>query len=244
MKSSRVFASMMALLFVGAAVVCHAQDSVKLTRKVAKGDIYRSKFVGKFSVMGLEIVIEQLAIDEVKEIKPNGHIVVHSRIEGGKVIVMGMEMPIPEADASTMVRDERWRLVEFKDLAGDMSFTTTEVHHLLSAMMETVLPEGPVKAGDKWTVEFDNPAAKGKKAIIKAEFVGIEKVGDETFWKVKQSGEGQTDSAGAKMSFEYTALLKPSNGEPHKVEGVVRDLPTNQGGPITITFEQTLRKAT
>ena len=87
----------------------------------------------------------------------------------------------------------------------------------------------PVKPGDSWTTEVDNPQVKGKKVTIKTTFVGDDKADGAPALKFKQTLEADTDAADAKLKAETTALLDPTTGQLIEEEQTAKGIPGAMG---------------
>jgi hypothetical protein len=218
------------------------ESAVSLLRTYKAGEISRYKSTITANLMGTEVVVTQTIKEEVKEVKENGHAVIVSTNEGGKVSANGQEQEIPSTPPITTTRDRLGKLMDFKKEQSPQGLTSPEVERLMTALSDTLFTDKPVKAGDTWQIEIDNPVVKEKKVVVKGAFLGTEALDGRDLWKVKQSGEADIDSNGAKMSYEFTAWLNPANGQPVKVEGSVKDLPT-QFGPLSMKVVMTLLPA-
>ena len=221
------FALPAALLTIG--IAAYAQDAVTLTRKFKEGDVIRFKTVVNATVMGGEAVVTSTAKQTVKKVKDNGEITVSIVDEGGKLSFGGMEQDLPAGAEVVETRDKAGKLSKIEFPNGGQEFMTPEVRHLTSLLAEPMLSDKPVKAGDTWTVEVDNPAVKGKKVTFKGTFAGSEKLADSETWKLKQTAEAISDDKGAKIAAETTYWLDPATGQTIKSESAVKGIPTQFG---------------
>ena len=242
MKLNRVMLSVLAGLALIAALPVRADDKpVTLTRTYKKGDVTRLKAESAVTTANGDVQAVMTSKFTVKDVKDNGQVVVEQAGEGGKVTIGGNDMDIPASPPVTVTRDKSGKLVEFKMDESTPGLSTPEISRLMATIGPPILQDKEVKPGDTWQTEMDNPAAKGKKVIIKTTFVGIDKVDGTDHWKVKQTAEPDTDANGGKMNYEATYWLDPANGQEVKSEANVKDLPS-QYGLLTMKIKTTRLK--
>lgn len=240
----RFFGAALAVLALCVAPVVNAQDEAKPADPVMLKRTYKAKRVStykntiKTNVMGADIAIETKVKIAVKEIKEDGSIVIESKDEGGTISIMGSEQPSPSSNPTIVTRDKDHKVKEVKREAGEMDPFSPEVMKFMEWMNEPILGKNAVKPGDSWETKIENPLKKDDKFTVKTTFVGIEKVEGVTLWKFKQSTTASAGADDAKVEYTFTSWLDPKDGETVKYEGKVKDLPTQQFGPIT--FEVTL----
>ena len=211
-----------------------AQEApVKVGYTHKKGDVVKLRMTINASVGGMDIVVKITNKDEVTEVKDNGNVVTVQTPEATIVNIGGMDMEQPGGAKVTATRDKYGKLVELKAPEEAGAFMSPEVQKFQASITDILMPEKPVKAGDSWTTELDNPMVKGKKFSVKTTFVGIEKLEGKEYWKVKQTATADSDAAGAKTTVEFTAMLEPATGTIFSAEGTVKDLPTLQAGAIS-----------
>jgi hypothetical protein len=211
------------------AVAAYAQDGVVLTRAYKKGDVVRYKSVVNASVMGGEAVVTATTKGTVKEVKDNGEITVSIVDEGGTLSFGGAEQDLPAGAEVVETREKSGKLKKVAFPNGGQEFVAPEIRELMTLVADPILGDKPVKPGDKWESEIDNPAVKGKKVAFKTTYVGPEKVGEVNTWKVLQTAEALTDDKGAKLTAEYTYWLENGNGATVKAESKVSGIPTQFG---------------
>src|SRR5688572_15885983 len=216
-----------ALLAVG--IAAYAQDAVTLTRKFKEGDTIRFKATVNANVMGGEAVVTTTSKQTVKKVNDNGEVIVSIVDEGGKLSFGGAEQELPGGAEVVETRGKNGRITKLEFPAGGQEIMTPEIRELMSLISDVIFAEKPVKAGDAWEVEVDNPAVKGKKIAFKSTYVGTEKVGETSAWKVKQTAEALTDDKGAKLSSEYMYWLDPATGYTLKAEAKADGIPTQFG---------------
>lgn len=243
MKAKAIGISLLIGLTLASIQIAFAGESaISLLRTYKVGEVSRYKSTISANLMGTDVLVTQTIKEEVKEVKENGHAVIVSTNEGGKVSANGQEQDIPPTPPITTTRDRLGKLVDFKKDESPQGLTTPEIERLMTALSDTLFTDKPVRAGDTWQVEIDNPVVKDKKVVVKGAFLGTEAVDGRNLWKVKQSGEADVDANGTKMTYEFTAWLNPANGQPVKVDGSVKDLPT-QFGPLSMKVVMTLLPA-
>ncbi len=216
-----------ALLAVG--VAAFAQDAVTLTHKFKEGDTVRFKSTTIANVMGGEAVVTTTSKQIVKKVRDNGEVIVSIMDEGGKLSFGGAEQDLPGGAEVVITRGKNGRISKLEFPSGGQEIMTAEIRELMSLIPEVIMSDKPVKAGDTWEAEADNPAVKGKKIAFKSSYVGTEKVGEVAAWKIKQSAEALTDDKGAKLSSEFTFWLDPANGYTLKSEAKADGIPTQFG---------------
>jgi hypothetical protein len=240
MKRSAIGA--LCAIAIVAAQGASAQDkSVNLAYNLKAKDSYRSKVTVNTSVMGQDVVVNATAKTEIKEIKPNGDIVLVLTNEGGKLNLGGQEQDQPAQPPITATRTKYGKLVDYKADDIAMGILAPEVQKLMAMLGEQLMTEKEVKKGDTWTNEIENPAVKEKKVTVKGTYLGTETIDGVEVWKMKQEADAAVDKDGAKLSIDFTNWINPANGQVVKSEGTVKDLPT-QFGPMTWTMKQELIK--
>ncbi len=210
---------------------------VTLAHTYKKNDSFRHKMTVNASVGGMDAVLVRTIKLTVKDIKDNGDVILEETDEGGQLTLNGADQSLPSQPPLTLTRDKTGKLLDYKADDSGGGFMAPEVQKLVAMISDTLFPNKPVKAGDIWQAELDDPVVKDKKVVVKGSFIGVEKVQDKDLWKVKQSAEAPVDADGNKMTMEITMYLDPATGQPVKGEGSVKDLPTTQVGPVSWTMK-------
>jgi hypothetical protein len=237
MKTNRVFWSVVCAMAAVSAQAVQAQDKpVTLARTYKAGDVQRYKVTVNASVMGMDVIVTSTAKNTIKEIKKNGDVVIEAADEGTKVSFGGQEQEQPAGAPITETRSKTGKLVDLKTDPASQALLSPEIQKMSAMVSDIIVSEKAVKPGESWETEFDNPAVKGKKLTVKTTFVGTEKVEGKELWKVKQSLTAETGMESAKVSHDYTTWLDPANGRLVKLEGTVKDIPT-QFGPLSWTMK-------
>ena len=130
---------------------------------------------------------------------------------------------------------------EYKAEEAAGAFMTPEIAKLMASLSTSLLTDRALKTNDTWQTELENPAVKEKKVTVKDTYLGIDKVDGKDYWKVKQTAEAVVDADGSKMTYEFTVWIDPMSGDAFKIDGTVKDVPT-QVGPITMQITSTAVK--
>lgn len=215
-----------------------AQDrAVQLTGSYKAGDVARYKYDITAQVSGTEVPAYRTIKETVKEVKPNGDVVLLQQDEGGKYVANGQDNDLQPESPATITFDKSGKLVSFTTNENEGSgFMETPIRKLLAVMTHVYFPSKAVSPADTWQVELDNPAVKGKKVVVKMTFLGVDTVDGVQYWKVKQSASAAVDAEGDKMATEFTYWLDPANGSMVKGEGSEKGVPT-QYGPMDLAVK-------
>ena len=200
---------------------------VTFARTLKVGDAVKYKATNEISVNGMEIKVVQNSKHVIKQVKDNGEVVIDVVDEGGKVDLGGSEMEIPVKAPSAFTTDKQGKVIAYKPSTDENPYISNPTLHLLVIVDRIVFPDKPVKAGDSWTSEVDNPVAKGKKVTIKTTYTSDDKADGIAAWKVKQTVEADTE--GGKMTADITALIDSSNGQLISADQVLKGIPANNG---------------
>jgi hypothetical protein len=201
------------------------------TYKVGEMEKQKSRVVIAFG--GSHSTVERTSRPTVKEIKSNGDVVIVMADEGGKVSENGSEVEIPAAGAVTVTLDRYGRILSYETETGN-NLTPAPIRHLLEISSRIVFSDQPVKPGDSWYTELDNPLVPGKKLTLRTTYVGNTKVDGVDAWKFKQSMKADTGLGSPKMRAETTALVDPKTGLLIEAQQDVKGVPT-QTGPLSFT---------
>jgi hypothetical protein len=231
-RMQRRFARGVGLLvaLLGFAQFAHAQDAVSLVAPFKQG-VARYKTTTKIDAMGNEVLLTDLTRVVVKEVKADGTGIMVRTRESGTVSLAGMEQNLPPSE-STETRDKLGRLTEFKS-EPSAGFVTPGLERLSATLAWPLLTDQPVKPGDTWQVEIDNPAAPGKKVVVKDTFVAVDTIDGVAYRKIRQVTSADTGQNGT-MAVDMTLWLDPKTSEIFKAEATVKDVPT-QFGVLTWT---------
>lgn len=213
----------------GAPAATSAAQAVTLAAPPAKvGDTvrYRSQIKADFS--GSEVLVERKRKDVIKEVKGNQDVVIESNDEGGTITVDGNANDIPAGGLIAITVNKMNTVLSYQP-GDENQYISNSSLHLMALTDRIIFPDHPVKPGDTWTTEVDNPQVKGKKITIKTTFVGEEKADGVTVWRVKQSLEADTEVAGNMLKATTTALLDATTGQMIESEQNVKGLPTTNG---------------
>jgi hypothetical protein len=210
-----------------------ADETVAVKQVLKVGDSIQLK--STISVVGQDVTVVQIRKQTVKELKENGDAVIIVTLLGGKYTVNGADNDIPAGAPTTVTANKYSRILTYKLDNDDNPYLSASTMHLLAFVDTIIFPDKPVRAGDSWTSEIDNPAMTNKKLTIKTTFVGANKADGKDVWKVKQTLSADTDSG--KMTADTTATLDASNGQLMHAEMDVKGVPTKIGGPVDWTIK-------
>jgi hypothetical protein len=230
-----VFALLMSA--VVPAIYAGADDSPVTLKYVYKvGDSLHHQTLIKANVQGLDAVVKQSRKSVVKEVKDNGDITVLVTDEGGTLTLSGADQHQDPGPDVTVKLDKLGKVTDWK-AAMDIppGALTAEQMRAMDQLYTIIFPAAPVKANDTWKLELDNPVYDKMKIKVENTYVGIEKVDGVDLWKIKQKATVPTDGEGNVTTFEGSFWLNPANGQLTKLDGNVKDLPT-QFGKISFTI--------
>lgn len=202
---------------------------VAVAYSIKTGDANRYRMTMTITASGTNVVVEQNRKDTVTEIKPNGDTVTRIADLGGKVTVNGTEQEMEPAPGITMTMNKYGRVLSYKLDEDTQQYFTPQTMFLVVASGHPILSDKPVKPGESWTTQMDDPLVKGKTITIKSTFVGIERVDGADAWRVKQTMDAPTQDSGADMTTSVDALLDPSTGRLIKADEMYKSVPTTNG---------------
>ena len=234
LKSNRVLGGVLLAFALFGSQIAQADDEkpVNLLVTPKAGRVTRTQSVIKTSVMGMDLLITQTQKDTIKEVKDNGDFVTEIADEGSVVNIGGQEQNQPAVAPRTITRDKFGKVKEVK--ADDASgFMAPEVSKIMTALSTSILTDKAVKTKDTWQTDLENPAVKEKKITVKDTYLGLDKIDGKDYWKIKQTAEAIVDADGNKLSYDITEWINPADGNTVKIEGTIKDVPT-QVGPLTM----------
>jgi len=197
-----------------------ADEPVALHQSLKVKDTVQYSTAMKITWDGGQVAVEGNHKYTVKAIKGNGDVVIMQTDLGGKV---DGSTDSPPGSPVTLTLTRAGKILTYKpDMVNP--YLPTSAEHLVAMVDRIIFPDRPVKPGDSWTTEVDNPQVKEKKVTIKTTFVGMDKAGGLDAWKVKQALEADT-GAGGKLTGEATALLDPANGQIIEADETIKGIP-------------------
>jgi hypothetical protein len=202
---------------------------ITLTRTYKAGEITRYNSTMRVKALGNEFVQESVDKIEIIKVDPDGSATATYGQESGSYTLNGKKNDLPKSPAWTITRDKYNRFVKASTEETLEFFIVPDVRRLLFACIEVVFPERPVKVGESWTTELDNPAVKGKKVTLKTTLRGEEIVDGFPVYKLAQHTEADTNLSGGKLTSDLVAWLTPSTGEAVKIEASFKGVPTQAG---------------
>jgi len=208
-----------------------ADDSpvtLKYTTKV--GDSQHQQVLVKANVGGIDAVVKATQKTLIKEVTDSGDVTYVVTDEGGTITLAGSDQHQDPGPDITVKRDKLGKLTDWKPSKDfDNPPMSPEVMRATEQLYTVVLPTAPVKEKDTWKVELDNPIYAKMKIKVENTYLGIEKVDGVDLWKIKQSATAPTDADGGVVTFEGTFWLNPASGQMMKLDGSVKDVPSQYG---------------
>lgn len=223
-----------------------AQDKpVSLVRTYKAGDANLYAFEIVLTFNGAEVPGNGAVERAVKEVKPNGDAVFTYTDRGTKYTLNGEEGTAPPEAPMTVIVDKRGKVLSVSRSATSMGLIPDGLMKLLAILSQCVLPDKPVKPGDKWTTEFDNPTMTNSKFTLKGTLIGPDKVGDQTYLKVRETVSDllldiSEPGAGA-LSTQTTFWVVPDTGRVARLETTVKNLPIPALGSADMTMKATIK---
>ena len=202
------------------------------TYKYRKGRISHSvakvKMNGSLSNgVGLEMVMKGKAREEVKGVADNGDATIVEKNEELEMTVNGNSVPNPAVGSITTAVFSSNGLV----LKRERSVAVQEGSEILQKLDRILLaqpaPPMPVKIGETWTTDLDNPLLEGKKVTFTSKLTGKERIqGVEALAVEVQvdvpTKEGAEATDIVKLSGTY--YLDPAQGRHLKLNYLVENL--------------------
>ena len=225
-----------ALLSVGLSPISARADDAPVTLKyVTKvGDSSHQQIEIKAMVSGVDAVVKQTQKRLVKEVKDSGETTTVITDEGGTLNLAGTDQHQDPVAEITVKRDKFGKLLDWKPAADIGGNLPPELLRTTEELYTIVLPDKAVKEKDTWKSEVDNPMLKAKKISVENTYLGLVKVGDVSLWKIKQTASVPTDDMGGVSMFDGTFWLDPATGKTVKIEGSMKDVPS-QFGKLSFT---------
>lgn len=158
------------------------------TYNYKKGDVTRHRldFTIKATAGGqdLSVVAKSVVRQEVIDVASNGDATVLSKPETMQVLLNGN--PIPNDQAQQEVKEKRTRTgLTLPQTTPDPNDPTGQLAKVQTLLLNVPTPPTPVKVGDSWKVDVDNPLVAGKKVTINSTLAGAEKVAGIDTYKVR-----------------------------------------------------------
>jgi hypothetical protein len=148
-----------------------------------------------------------------------------------------MEGPYPELDRKeTVVLTKTGRVKSMK--VENSQFSSSPLVKLAMVTESIPMSEKPVKAGDKWESEFDNPMVEGKKVKATYTLTGKEKVGDVETVAIKSTASipPKADAeAKENIEIETVYFIDPKAGQIVRVKSSMKNVVIEEQG-MTIKF--------
>jgi hypothetical protein len=211
--------------------------------KVGDAGLYSFEMVVTYS--GAEIPGSGAVERTVKEIKPNGDVIFTYTDKGATYVLNGEAGSVPAEPPMTVTTDKRGKVLSVKRESGTAGMMPESIMKLLAMLSQCVLPEKPVKPGDTWTTQFDNPTLKNGKFAVKSTFVGPDKLEDQNYLKVRETVSdllldiAEPGSSG--LSAQTLFWIVPETGRVARLETKVKNLPIPALGTADLTMKATVK---
>lgn len=238
----RFLPALLAACVLPLALSARADDAVTLTRSLKEGTTAKYKSVTKIDANGMDVVLKRAEKITVKEIKADGQVTLVYTAGAGTLTMSGNDQDLPSEPPVTETFDKAGKMTGYKAENPDEQYFSVGIQNLLAISYHIILPDKPVKSGDTWETQVDNPVVKSKKITIKGTYLGTEKKDDVEMWKIKQTVEAATAEDGSKMTTEVTVYLDPKDGNEQKLTADVKGVPSNVVGVLNWKYEAVLTK--
>lgn len=223
-----------ALLGIGVASRACAEDTpVTISRTYKLGSTHRYQSTQKVTALGKDTVITRTFQETVKKVTPQGDVTLLHTEENGKISTAGAEDVLSAGPPLTIVRDRYGKLLEWKAPNQDEQVLSPDVQRLIAMVGDVLLTDKPVKPGDTWQTELQNPVDK-QKFVVKDTFVSKETVDGIDLWKIHQTMEATVDVTGHKLSQDETVWLSVDQGQITHIESTYAGIPS-QYGPLSFS---------
>lgn len=231
MKPGTKFCLSMGLAAALSLAAVAAQDAFTLKRNVKVGDVMKSKMTVEADFGGTAILITATTTEKVVKMEDSGIVHTESSQSNMKIKFGDQEMGGEDQPPTTYITKITGELVELKGESIEASY------YRMASMTSFRFPEGPVKAGDKWTYEIK---ADKKTGIVSGkheyEVVGPDKVGARECLKVKHSYK-ETEG-GEPASSTGTVWIDLKDGSMVKLEASQQKVPVPQApGPMDMKLK-------
>jgi len=223
-----VIAGLLGCIAIGPVRADDSPITLKYTTKV--GDSQHQQILVKANVGGVDAVVKQTQKRLTKEVNDAGDVTFLVTDEGGTLTLAGSDQHQDPGPDVTVKRDKLGKLTDWKPAKDfDNPPMSPEVMRATEQLYTVVLPTMAVKEKDTWKVELDNPVYSKAKIKVENTYLGMEKVDGVDLWKIKQTATVPLDADGGVSAFDGTFWLNPSNGQLVKLEGNVKDVPSQFG---------------
>lgn len=205
------------LMMAAAAFAIAAQDSISLRVAPKKDDVFKYKFTGTLSLMGMDVKATYTQTTTVLDVA-EGVITTESGETKGSLDVGGQEMEMPDMGATKTKTNLDGTV---KEILGEAAGPDT---YRNASLLTVFRPEAPIKVGDEWTWTAPANGEKGTRAMsgkYKAE--ALEDVAGKKALKI--SMEVKETEGDLPASAKGTIWLDTTNGMPLKSDADVKNAP-------------------
>ncbi|HZO88708.1 MAG TPA: hypothetical protein VFB38_10255 [Chthonomonadaceae bacterium] len=170
-----------------------AQDTTPYTWQFnyKKGDVSRYRVTGSLSGQlpndsgDLSIVLKSVMKEEVKNTTDVGEADLGNTMESMEISVNGQPFPSNSDNQPTVTMTVNRNGLVLKRSAENNQPGLEQIIALGTLLSNMPVPPMPVKIGDTWKTELDNPLVEGKKVTLTSKLVGKEKVAGIDTLKVR-----------------------------------------------------------
>jgi hypothetical protein len=226
------------------AAAAPASKPVHLKLRFKEGDVHRYRSVATISSPALgdgDARESSVSRETVTRVNPDGSAVIETVLETHQVLFNGSEIPSGDVAAfpkTVITMTPAAKLSEYK-LVGTWP-GGGDLQRALAAAGSMSFPDKPLRAGETWAVETDNPVVAGKKIKSAFTYVGGEVVAGNEADRIRQVFELDLPGAATPLKADLTLFLDKETGRRVKVTGKLDDVPIPTLGAAGIRLEQTL----
>lgn len=178
-------------------------------REYKANEVQRTKMTLKFDFGGQQGTLAMKMRETVKAVKPEGELSVQFVFEEAMANIGGMELDISNfVPKVTVNRDKKGKVTTEVEGGSEQSNSQfVNISSQFATAFDNVLPEKPIKVGEKWDKKFKTTGPDGAEVEVEAkyEFAGIEKVNGVEAMKIL------TKSKTIAITSEGMMLINPKN---------------------------------
>lgn len=223
--------ALIALALLASVLPATAQNPVytlKRTPTVGSKHQYELTMDLKITQGGQEfaIAVSGKSEQKVEAVDADGSYTENHRQYDTHLVVAGQDQDQPESNSQIRI-DKEGNLLDYKsEMSGPFNFRR---HYLTQVFM----PSAPVAVGATWTKHIDSSDKGTRKMDIKYTLLGVEKIGDEDYYKVKIESkelEGENPSG-----FDGWTLISAKDGHEGHSEGTMTNMPLPESMPQDVS---------
>jgi hypothetical protein len=190
----------------------------------------------------INVEVNALASQEVKEATDTGDATLVSTAEHSSVKFNGQDLPDNSASHLVITDTVSRKGLLLKHETENAPPDPLQLDKLLAVLANMPVPDQPVKIGDSWKTELDNPGVPGKKISMTSTLVGKEKVAGIDTLKIKTqlalpTADNATDQDTIKLEGTYN--MDPKEGRLVRADSSIANLHMG-GATISIKIQNVL----